>query len=105
MLQSFYDGMVRNAQGYESSAAFREHIHANTGTMERQNGLKVAKYSITSSTRASFWAGFGMVPDHQKQLERRYDQILIKELVDCVPVDLDAYQQWCSGVNNTIFEL
>lgn len=79
ILQEFYQCFVRNGCG--SSAAFKQHIFKNTGTIER---MGTGKYSaVTDESRASFYKAFGITPDYQIAVEDYFSKVVIGSVDNC----------------------
>lgn len=77
---SFYSALLRH--GIECTDAMREHIFKGGSMMTRLHGLVESTHTITPEARVSYYYAFGILPDHQIEIERYYDSAVISEWLD-----------------------
>lgn len=77
--QSFYEAFIRN--GERSSEKFRNYIYKNTSHYARIDGIKNSA-EITAVSRVSYYYAFGVLPDHQIEMEKYYDRIVVEERIE-----------------------
>jgi len=71
---TFYDHGTRCTQ------AMFEHIHKNSSMLTRIKGLALNQESIIApSTRVSYYYAFGVLPDHQIEIEKYYKNMKIQQ--------------------------
>lgn len=76
---SFYNAFLRH--GVECSEAMREHIFKGSSTMTRLDQLEYI-HTITPEARVSYYYAFGILPDHQVEIENYYDNAVIADWQD-----------------------
>jgi len=74
--EAFYECMKRNARGTEASAGFTQHVFKNTSQLSRVRGLERA---VVSDEARAYWQAFGVLPDEQRQMEKRYSELQLEQ--------------------------
>jgi len=73
--EAFYEAFRRNANGAVSSTGMQEYVYKNTSQLHRIRGL--GRNRLDVEARVSYWAAFGVLPDEQVCLEKRYANIIL----------------------------
>lgn len=75
--RAFYDAFHRH--GLECSQGMYEHINKNNSLQTRIRGLEMVKGdNIGAATRVSYYYAFGILPDHQVEIEKFYRMVHIE---------------------------
>jgi len=72
---AFYNAFLRN--GVACSEGMKEHIYKGTSMGTRLNELKSTPHAITPEARVSYYYAYGILPDHQMEIERYYETATI----------------------------
>jgi hypothetical protein len=80
--QAFYRCLLRS--GVRCSAGMKRQVFRNTGWEVRANGLAAQSALVTDASRASYYLAYGITPDAQLALEKFYDTVTFRALMDGV---------------------
>lgn len=80
---AFYDAYLRH--GVVCSQGMMDHINKNSSLYTRIRGMVKESSRITPCTRVSYYYAFGILPDHQIEIEKYYSLAQI-EPWHCTPI-------------------
>jgi len=75
VMQSFYKSYVRNGT---KRSKFGEALYRNSGTKMLAVGMHDQEEVITPEARYQCWLAWGILPDHQVEVEKYYDSLSIE---------------------------
>lgn len=84
VLQEYYLALCNASKGLPPDDAFYE-----TGMAKLAHGLRPCVKEITPEARFSFWKAFGLLPDAQEDMERRFHLVSLDKLI--VTIERAAY--------------
>jgi len=85
--QAFYSAFVRH--GVPCSKGMRDYVFKNTSHDTLASG--VGSSTIDARSRVSYYYAFGILPDEQVSMERRYDDTVVTDFIAQEPIPRDDF--------------